>query len=149
VVFLIAPNKASSGPKRFSARISQNNYLKTLILSVLLAFFLVFAVFGMYGLISGKTISSFIPLALVFLIFAILFVIGYEFFNSRLARKSAALLVGFLAAFVVTVLILALVEFAVMAAAGDIFVIGWEKFVIAVAFGIIVSVIILKYAENF
>jgi len=111
-----------------------------------MAFFFVFSAYGIYGMLSGKTIP--LPIAVVFLIFAILFVVGYEFFSSRLARKSAALIIGFLAAFIIAILILALVEFVSMAAAGVIFAIGWEKFVIAVAFCIIVSVIILKYAEN-
>jgi len=147
VVFLIAPVKASSDQKRFSFSLFKNNYLKTFVLSLLMAFFFVFICYGIYGMISGRTFGP-IHLALIFLIFAILFVVGYEFCSSRFARKSIALLTGFLAAFVVTILILALSEFIVMAMAGDILSNGWEIFVIAVAFFMILSVIVLKYAEN-
>ena len=113
-----------------------------------MSFFFVFICYGIYGMISEWTLGPLHP-ALVFLIFAILFVIGYEFYSSRLARKSVALLVGFSAAFVAAILILALSKFVVMALAGDIFSNGWEIFVIAVAFFMILSVIILKYAENY
>jgi len=147
-VFSIAPFKDSSDKKRFSFTLFKNNYLKTFALSLLMACFFVFAIYGIYGMLSGKTIGP-LPLALVFLIFAILFVVGYEFCSSRLARKSTALLAGFVAAFVITIVILALTEFVVMAIAGDIIRIGWQIFVIAIAFFMIVSVIILKYAENF
>ena len=113
-----------------------------------MAFFFVFICYGIYGMISGRTFGP-IHLALVFLIFAILFVVGYEFCSSRLVRKSVALLAGFLAAFIATILILALSEFIVMAMDGDILSIGWQTFVIAVAFFMIMSVIILKYVENY
>ena len=147
VVFLITPFKASSDKKRFSFSFLKNNYLKTLLLSLFMALALVFIFYGIYGMLSDRTIGPIHP-ALVFLIFAILFVVGYEFCSSRLVRKSTALLVGFAASVLVTFLILALSEFVVMALAGDILSKGWEIFVIAVAFFMILSVIVLKYAEN-
>lgn len=146
VVFSIAPRRLSSGKKRFSIPSFKNNYLKTLALSLALALFLVFSLYGLYGMVTGRTIP--LPIALIFLIFAILFVVGYEFFSSRFVRRSVALAVGFLAALLVTILILALIEFAVMVIDGAVSDIGWERFVIAVAFCLIISVIFLKYAEN-
>ncbi|MDL2261321.1 hypothetical protein LJC08_03710 [Methanimicrococcus sp. OttesenSCG-928-J09] len=98
-------------------------------------------------MIAERTIP--IHIALVLLIFAILFVVGYEFFNSKFVRRTTALVVGFLVAFCLTILILALIEFILMAFAGTVTDIGWEKFVIAVAFCLIASVIILKYFENY
>ncbi len=112
-----------------------------------MAFFLVFSIYGIYGMISEW--DNPIPIALVLLIFAILFVIGYEFFNSRFVRRTTALVVAFLVAFCLTILIMALVKFVLMVLAGTVTDIGWEKFVIAVAFCMVGSVIILKYFENF
>jgi len=123
-----------------------NKYLRTFIISLGMALFFVFSLYGIYGMISNRTIPM--PVALIFLILAVLFVVSYEFFNSKFARRSSALLIGFLAAFVITILILALVEFVMMAINGSVIEIGWERFVIAVAFCMIMSVICLKYAES-
>jgi len=111
-----------------------------------MAFFFVFSLYGLYGMIAEKTIP--VPIAVVFLILAVLFVISYEFFNSRLVRRSSSLLIGFLAAFIITILILALIEFVQMIMVGTVIELGWERFVIAVAFCMIFSVICLKYAES-
>ena len=112
-----------------------------------MAMFVVFAFYGVYGMISERT-NPVNSSAIVLLIFAVLFVIGYEFFNSRFARRTTALALGFLAAFCITILILALIQFVLMAIAGTIIEIGWEIFLIAIAFCLIASVIILKYLEN-
>jgi hypothetical protein len=125
-----------------------NRYLQTFILSLVMAFFIVFTFYGIYGMISAWDFP--IHVAIVFLILAIFFVIGYDFFHSRLVRKSTALLVGFLAAFCITIIILALIQFGLMVFYGTVLDAGgWEVFVIAVAFCLILSVIILKYAENY
>ncbi|WP_316558747.1 hypothetical protein [Methanimicrococcus stummii] len=92
--------------------------------------------------------SNPIPIALVVLIFAVLFVVGYEFFNSRFVRKTTALVVAFLVSFCLTIIIMALVKFVKMVIAGTVIEIGWEIFVIATAFCLIGSVIVLKYLEN-
>jgi len=86
--------------------------------------------------------------AIAFLILAVLFVVSYEFFNSRLVRRSSSLLIGFLAAFIITILILALIEFVKMILDGTVIAFGWERFIVAVAFCMIISVICLKYAES-
>ena len=86
--------------------------------------------------------------AIAFLILAVLFVVSYEFFNSKLVRRSSSLLIGFLTAFIITILILALIEFVKMIISGVVIDLGWEKFVVAVAFCMILSVICLKYAES-
>lgn len=112
-----------------------------------MALFLVFSFYGIYGMIADRSIP--IHIAVVLLIFAVLFVIGYEFFNSRFVRRTTALIVGFLTAFCLTILIMALIQFVLMAFAGSVTAIGWEKFVVAVAFCLIFSVIFLKYLENF
>jgi hypothetical protein len=86
--------------------------------------------------------------AIAFLILAVLFVLSYEFFSSRLVRRSTSLLIGFLAAFIITIVILALIEFVKMAISRAIIDIGWQTFVIAMAFCMIISVICLKYVES-
>ena len=116
--------------------------------SLAMALFIVFAFYGVYGMFSER-VNPVNSTAIVLLIFAVLFVIGYEFFNSRFAQWTTALIVGFLAALCITILILSLVQFVLMAIAGTVFSLGWEKFVIAVAFCMIASVIILKYFEDF
>lgn len=90
-----------------------------------------------------------IPVALILLIFAVLFVIGYEFFNSRFVRRTTAVVVAFLVAFCLTILIMALVKFVYMAYDGTVIGIGGDIFLIAVAFCLVGSVLILKYFENF
>ncbi|MBZ3935552.1 hypothetical protein [Methanimicrococcus blatticola] len=90
-----------------------------------------------------------IPIALVLLIFAVLFVIGYEFFNSRFVRRTTAVVVAFLVAFCLTILVMALVKFVFMAYDGTVAGIGGDVFIVAVAFCLIGSVILLKYFENF
>ena len=126
-----------------------NHYLNTFILSLLMAFFFVFTIYGIRGILSTGTVDP-TPIAVAFLIVAIFFVVGYDFFHSRLARKSTALTVSFLAAFCLTIIVLALVKFGYMVyqktALGSG---GWEWFVMIFAFCLIVSVIILKYAENY
>jgi len=112
-----------------------------------MAMFVVFAIYGVYGMINEWT-NPVKSSAIVLLIFAVLFVIGYEFFNSHFARRTTALALGFLAAFCITILILALIQFVLMALAGTVGVIGWEIFFIAVSLCLIASVIILKYLEN-
>ncbi|MDV0445693.1 hypothetical protein MmiAt1_12870 [Methanimicrococcus sp. At1] len=145
-MFFIAPRKYSEKKSLSIIPSFKNNYLRTFLLSLAMSLFMVFSLYGLYGMIAERTIP--IHAAIALLIFAVLFVVGYEFFNARFVRKTTALVVGFLAAFCLTILILALVEFAMMAFAGTITDIGWEKFVVAVAFCLIVSVIILKYFEN-
>ena len=124
----------------------RNNYLRTFVISLGMAFFFVFSLYGLYGMITIEIMP--IHSAIAFLILAVLFVISYEFFNSRLVRRSSSLLIGFLAAFTITILILALAEFVKMAISGAVIAIGWEKFVIATAFCMIISVICLKYVES-
>ena len=111
-----------------------------------MAFFLVFALYGLYGMITIELMPTY-P-ALAFLILAVLFVISYEFFSSRLVRRSTSLLIGFLAAFIITIIILALIEFVKMAISGAVMERGWQTFVIAMAFCMIISVICLKYMES-
>lgn len=108
---------------------------------------MVFSLYGIYGMISEW--DNRIPIAIVLLIFAVLFVIGYEYFGARFVRRTTAVVVSFLVAFCLTLLIMALVKFAYMVYGGTVMDIGWEKFVIAVAFCLILSVLILKYLENF
>jgi hypothetical protein len=115
--------------------------------SLVMAFFFVFTIYGIYGMFSVREFP--IHVAIVFLILAIFFVIGYDFFHSRLARKSTALLVGFLVAFCLTIVILAIIEFGFMVYDGTVWDLGWENFIIAIAFCLILSVVILKYAENY
>jgi cation transport ATPase len=125
-----------------------NRYVKTFIVSLVMAFFFVFTIYGIYGMLLAKKFP--IPIAVVFLLLAIFFVIGYDFSHSRLARKSTALIVGFAASFCITVIISALIQFALMVYHGTVLDSGgWQIFVGAVAFCLIVSVIILKYAENY
>ncbi|MDY0266982.1 MAG: hypothetical protein RBQ94_04980 [Methanimicrococcus sp.] len=111
-----------------------------------MALFFVFSLYGIYGMISER--SNPIPLALILLIFAVLFVLGYEFFNARFVRRTTAVVIGFLTAFCFTILIMALVQFVYMSQAGTVLEIGWEIFVISVAFCLIASVLILKYLET-
>ena len=126
-----------------------NHYLNTFILSLLMAFFFVFTIYGIYGIIQDRTIDP-MPIAVAFLIAAIFFVVGYDFFHSRLARKSTALTVSFLAAFCLTIIVLALVKFGYMVYEKTVLDYGgWELFIIAIAFCLIISVVLLKYAENY
>lgn len=146
----IAPrtySKKKSSPTLSFKKPFKNNYLRTFVISLTMALFLVFSMYGIYGMIAGRTIPIHIAFAL--LIFAVLFVIGYEFFNAKFVRRTTALAIGFLAAFCLTILIMALLEFVLMAIDGSVIGIGWEKFVVSVAFCLIASVIILKYLENF
>jgi len=124
----------------------KNNYFRTLLISSAMALFFVFSLYGIYGMISER--SNPIPLALILLIFAVLFVLGYEFFNARFVRRTTAVVIGFLTAFCFTILIMALVQFVYMSQAGTVLEIGWEIFVISVAFCLIASVLILKYLET-
>ncbi|MDR2943751.1 MAG: hypothetical protein LBU81_01455 [Methanosarcinales archaeon] len=113
-----------------------------------MAVFFVFSIYGIYGMILERDNPP-LPFALVLLIFSILFVIGYEFFNSRFVRSTMALGIAFLASLCLTVLIMALVKFVRMSLAGTVTDIGPETFVIALAVGLVGSVILLKYFENF
>ena len=141
-------SKRYSEKKSFSAgSVFGNNYLRTFLVSLAMALFTVFAFYGIYGMISERT-NPVNSSAIVLLIFAVLFVVGYEFFNSKFARRTTALVVGFLVAFCITVLILALIQFALMVVAGTVIPNGPENFIIAVAFCMIASVIVLKYLEN-
>ena len=126
-----------------------NHYLKTFILSLIMAFFFVFTIYGIRGILLDQTIDP-VPNAVAFLILAIFFVVGYVFFHSRLVRKSTALLVSFLASFCLTAIVLALVKFGYMVYQNTVLGSGgWEWFIFIFAFCLIVSVVILKYAENY
>ncbi|MDR0767951.1 MAG: hypothetical protein LBE57_05890 [Methanosarcinales archaeon] len=107
-----------------------------------------FSLYGIYGIIADRGEQPIHP-ALILLIFAVLFVVGYEFFNSRFVRRTTSVVVAFLVSFCLTILIMALVKFMYMAYNGTVIDIGWERFVITVAFSLIGSVLILKYFENF
>ncbi|WNY24422.1 hypothetical protein MmiHf6_17580 [Methanimicrococcus hongohii] len=113
-----------------------------------MALFLTFSMYGIYGMYADGGEQP-IPGALILLIFALLFVVGYEFFNSRFVRRTTSVVVAFLVAFCLTILIMALVKFIYMAYDGSFFDIGWEIFIITVAFCLIISVLVLKYFENF
>ena len=147
---LIPPKRTYSDSKKLQLPSLRNNYLRTFVISLGMAFFFVFSLYGLYGMITKIRYEGAlpIPIAIVFLILAVLFVVSYEFFSSRFVRRSSSLLIGFLAAFIVTTIILALIEFVLMAINGTIMVGGWENFVIAIAFCIIISVICLKYVES-
>lgn len=142
----IAPRKYSEKKSLSVIPSFKNNYLRTFLISLAMALFLVFSIYGIYGMLSDW--SNPIPIALILLIFAVLFVVGYEFFNSRFVRRTTAVVVGFLVAFCLTILIMALVKFVFMAYEGTVLDLGWEKFIIATAFCLIVSVLILKYLET-
>ncbi|WP_338103109.1 hypothetical protein [Methanolapillus millepedarum] len=108
---------------------------------------MVFTLYGLYGMLVTRNIP--IPIAVILLIFAVLFVIGYEFFDSRLANKKSALGIGFIFSLFLTIVLTALINFCLMAYHGDVTGIGWEKFIIVFAVCLIISVLLLKYAENY
>ncbi|WP_338098343.1 hypothetical protein [Methanolapillus ohkumae] len=108
---------------------------------------MVFTLYGLYGMLAVRDIP--IPIAVVLLIFAVLFVIGYEFFDSKLSNRMSALGIGFVFSLFLTIIILSLVNFALMAYQGDVTGIGWDKFIIVFAVSLIASVLILKYVENY
>ncbi|MDV0446635.1 hypothetical protein MsAg5_04840 [Methanosarcinaceae archaeon Ag5] len=150
MVFLIAAKRYSNRSNQrssFHVPSFKNNYVKTFALSLVMAFFMVFTLYGLYGMLAVRDIP--IPYAVALLIFAVLFVIGYEFFDSRLANKKSALAVGFVFSLFLTIVLIALINFGLMAYHGDVTGIGWEKFIIAFAVCLIISVLLLKYAENY
>ncbi len=125
-----------------SQSVFENPFVRTLTIALLMGVFLVDMGLGLYEIFSTKT--SPLPTALVFLIFAIMFISGVVFFERHGLDILSSLVGGTLAGFglcFVFVLVVGGVQFAL---GGGISNIGWDQVVSAVAISMVVSIVMLK-----
>ncbi|MDK2892256.1 heat-shock protein [Methanohalophilus sp.] len=123
--------------------LSNNPFFQAIGLSFAMAIFMIGMAMGIMQMVSTKV--SPIPLALVLLIFAVIFIIGSVFFEKRGADQIGSLAGG---AFISVIATFALLSFfgGISFAFTDAFLaLGWENLVSALAVCMIASMLILKF----
>ncbi len=123
--------------------LSDNPFFQAIGVSFALGVFMVGMAMGIMQMVSTK--DSPIPLALILLIFAVIFIIGSVFFEKRGADQVGSLAGG---GFVSVVATFGLMSFfgGISFAFTDAFLaLGWEKLVSALAVCMIASMLIVKF----
>lgn len=125
-----------------SQSIFENPFVKTLAIAVFMGIFLVDMSLGLFEIFSTK--ESPLPLALVLLIFAVMFIAGMVFYEKRGLDTISSLVGGALAGFGFSFMFVSLIGGVQFALGGGISAIGWDQVISAVAASMIASVVMLK-----
>lgn len=125
-----------------SQSIFENPFVKTLAIAVFMGIFLVDMSLGLFEIFSTK--ESPLPLALVLLIFAVMFIAGMVFYEKHGLDTISSLVGGALAGFGFSFMFVSLIGGVQFALGGGISAIGWDQVISAVAASMIASVVMLK-----
>ena len=125
-----------------SQSIFENPFVKTLAIAVFMGVFMVDMSLGLFEIFSTK--ESPLPLALVLLIFAVMFIAGMVFYEKRGLDTLSSLVGGALAGFGFSFMFVSLIGGVQFALGGGISAIGWDQVISAVAASMIASVVMLK-----
>lgn len=125
-----------------SQSLLENPFVKPLAVSVFMGVFLVLMALGLYETLLTR--SSPLPLALILLIFAVMFIVGMVFYEKQGLGTFGALIGGIIAGFGLSFVFVCLVGGVQFAVAGGISSIGWNQVISAVAVSMIASVILFK-----
>lgn len=125
-----------------SCPLFEKTFVKTLEVSVVMAVFLVDMGLGLFDILSNK--ASPLPLALIFLIFAVMFIAGLVFYERSELDMISSLIGGAFAGFGLSFVLIALVGGVQFLMDGGIFTLGWEQITSAVAVCMVASVVMLR-----
>ncbi|MDW5551146.1 heat-shock protein [Methanosarcina sp.] len=125
-----------------SQSIFENPFVKTLAIAVFMGIFMVDMSLGLFEIFSTK--ESPLPLALVLLIFAVMFIAGMVFYEKHGLDTISSLVGGALAGFGFSFMFVSLIGGVQFALGGGISAIGWDQVISAVAASMIASVVMLK-----
>jgi hypothetical protein len=125
-----------------SQSVFENPFIKTLTIAVLMGIFLVDMGLGLFRIFFTK--SSPLPIALVLLIFAVMFIAGMVFFERHGMDILSSLFGGALTGFGLCFVFVSFIGGVQFALGGGISSVGWEQLISAVAASMIVSIILLK-----
>jgi hypothetical protein len=121
---------------------SENPFVKTLSIAVLMGIFLVDMGLGLFEILSTK--SSPLPTAFVLLVFAVMFIAGMVFYEKQGMDILSSLVGGALAGFGLCFVFVSSVGGVQFVLGGGISTIGWDQVISAVAASMIVSIVMLK-----
>lgn len=120
-----------------------NNYIKTLIISILIAFNIVFILFGSYGLFKNHEIPySFISICLFIL--AIFFILLIEYFKHKMKHLLCSFFFSFVLSCIFTFLVMSILEGFKMLIYGTFWKIGitFDLSILFISLGMIFGVIL-------
>jgi len=140
LIYMINTNSISRG---MDMDISDNPFFQAIGVSFAMAVFMIGMAMGIMQMVSTK--ASPIPLALVLLIFAIIFIVGSVFFEKRGADQMGSLAGGGFVSMVATFALLAFFGGISFAFTDAFLALGWEKLVSALAVCMIASMLIIKF----
>lgn len=120
----------------------ENPFIKTLTIAFLMGIFLVDMGLGLFRIFFTK--SSPLPIALVLLVFAVMFIAGMVFFERHGLDILSSLVGGALAGFGFCFMFVSIIGGIQFALAGGITSVGLDQLISAVAASMIVSIVMLK-----
>ncbi|MCD4703572.1 MAG: heat-shock protein [Methanosarcinaceae archaeon] len=126
-----------------NVKIMDNPFIEALAISGGMAIFMIGIALGIMDMISTKI--SPLPVAVILLIFAILFIVGSVFFEKRGADEVGSLLGGGLVSFATTFSIISFFGGLIFALNDGTTTIGWEKLISALAICMIASMLIVRF----
>ncbi len=119
-----------------------NPFVRALSISISMAIFMIGVALGIMQIFS--TGSSPMPISFILLIFAIIFIIGSVFFESRDVDQVNSMVGGLIISFVLTFSILSFFGGIDFILNDGIAVLGWDRMVSALAVCMIASMLIIK-----
>ncbi|MDG6244818.1 MAG: heat-shock protein [Methanolobus sp.] len=125
---------------------TENPFVQALTVSTTMAVFMVGVAFGLMSI--AKTGSTAVPMPLMLLIFAILFIAGSVFFESRGADYMGSMAGGAIVALVATFSATAFFSGVKYAIEGGISELGWEQIISAMAVCMIASMLLIRVLQH-
>jgi hypothetical protein len=125
-----------------SQSVIENPFVRTLMISFLMGLFLVDMGLGLFRIFFTK--SSPLPVALVFLIFAVMFISGLVFFEKHGLDIVSSLVGGALAGFGFCFILISIIGGLEFAIEGGIASVGLDQLISAVAASMVVSIVMLR-----
>ncbi len=127
---------------RMNGEIFDNPFVRTLSVSVSMAIFMIGVALGIMQIFS--TGSSPMPISLILLIFAVIFIIGSVFFESRNVDQVNSMIGGMIISFVLTFSIISFFGGINFLLSGGIGTLGWDRMISALAVCMVASMVIVK-----
>ncbi|AEH61454.1 conserved hypothetical protein [Methanosalsum zhilinae DSM 4017] len=122
--------------------LSENPFVQAIAASTVMAVFMIGVALGIMFMMSNSI--SPMPLPLILLIFAVVFITGSVFFENRGADQVGSLVGGFIASVALTFASVSFFGGIRFAAEGGIQAIGWEQIISALAVCMIASMLLIK-----
>ena len=125
-----------------SQSVLENPFVRTLMISFFMGIFLVDMGLGLFRIFFTR--SSPLPVALVLLIFAVMFIAGMVFFEKHGLDIVSSLVGGALAGFGFCFILVSIIGGLVFALTGGIASVGLDQLISAVAASMVVSIVMLR-----